>query len=129
VQGFSALEKGRRPGEYLAMPDNGFGGKANSRDFLLRAYSIRPHFKTARGGSGTIGIGEYIELSDPDGLAGFPIVNEGTPGRLLTGGDVDPESLRRGHHGDLWIGDEFGPWILHFDSGASSSMPPLRSPA
>ena len=33
---------GRRPGEHLAMPDNGFGTKANSFDFLLRAYYIRP---------------------------------------------------------------------------------------
>ena len=28
--------------------------KANSPDFLIRAYYIRPHFKTARGGSGTV---------------------------------------------------------------------------
>src|SRR5689334_8149898 len=42
VQGFSAIIGGRRRGEYLAMPDNGFGGKANSTDFLIRAYYIRP---------------------------------------------------------------------------------------
>ena len=34
------------------MPDNGFGNKANSRDFLIRAYYIEPDFKTGRGGSG-----------------------------------------------------------------------------
>jgi glycerophosphoryl diester phosphodiesterase len=32
------------------MPDNGFGGKANSRDFLIRAYYATPDFKTARVG-------------------------------------------------------------------------------
>ena len=31
VEGISAILAGRRPGEYLMVPDNGFGGKANSR--------------------------------------------------------------------------------------------------
>ena len=56
-------------------------------------------------------------------MIGFPIVNEATTDRLLTGGDIDPESMQRGRDGDLWIGDEFGPWILHFDSQG----PPPRS--
>ena len=116
VQGFSAVMTGRLPGEYLAMPDNGYGGKANSRDFLIRAYYIRPDFKTAHGGSGTIEVRDFISFSDPDHLTGFPIVHEGTDERLLTGGDVDPESLQRDHNGNFWMGEEFGPWILHFDS-------------
>lgn len=33
VEGFSAIINGRHPGEYLAMADNGFGAKTNSRDF------------------------------------------------------------------------------------------------
>jgi hypothetical protein len=45
VEGFSAIIAGRHPGEYLAMPDNGFGAKTNSADFLIRAYYIRPDFK------------------------------------------------------------------------------------
>jgi glycerophosphoryl diester phosphodiesterase len=138
VAGFSAVVAGRERGEYLAMPDNGFGGKANSVDFLLRAYYVRPDFKTARGGSGTIevdtGEGEFISFRDPDRRIGFPIVNEGTADRLLTGGDVDPESLQRGEDGSLWMGDEFGPWLLHFDAtgrllDAPSATPgPLMSP-
>ena len=115
VQGFSAVMSGREPGEYLAMPDNGYGGKANSRDFLIRAYYIEPDFKTARGGSGTIEVRDFIQFSDPDNLIGFPIVREGTSERYLTGGDIDPESLQRDHGGDFWMGEEFGPWILHFD--------------
>ena len=43
-------------------------------------------------------------------------MNEATTDRLLTGADIDPESLQRGRNGDLWMGEEFGPWILHFDS-------------
>ena len=96
------------------MPDNGFGGKANSVDFLIRAYYLRPDFKTAKGGTGDVEVGSFISFRDPDHVIGFPIVNEDTSRRLLTGGDIDPESLQRGRHGDLWVGDEFGPWILHF---------------
>ncbi len=36
-EGFSAIIDGGRHGRYLAMPDNGFGGKTNSKDFLIRA--------------------------------------------------------------------------------------------
>ena len=116
VEGFSGIIDGQHPGEYLAMADNGFGSKANSRDFLIRAYFIRPHFKTARGGSGTVKVGEFISFRDPGHKLAFPIVNEGTDRRLLTGADIDPESVQRGPNGDLWVGDEFGPWVLHFDS-------------
>jgi hypothetical protein len=130
VEGFSAIVDGRRHGEYLAMPDNGFGGKATSRDFLIRAYYITPDFKTARGGSGGVGVGldDFIQFSDPNSVIGFPIVNEGTADRLLTGGDIDPESLQRGKRGDLWVGDEFGPWILHFDAQGRLLDPPFATP-
>jgi len=129
VQGFSAVVSGRQPGEYLAMPDNGFGTKANSFDFLLRAYFIRPDFKTAKGGTGAVHVGldDFIQFSDPKGVIGFPIQRPAD--RLLTGADVDPESLQRGKNGDLWIGEEFGPWILHFDHNGVLLEPPFRVPA
>jgi glycerophosphoryl diester phosphodiesterase len=128
VQGFSALVSGRQPGEYLAMPDNGFGNKANSTDFLLRAYFIRPDFKTAKGGTGAfnVDVNHPIQFRDPNGLIGFPIQRSD---RLLTGADLDPESLQRGKDGDLWMGEEFGPWILHFDDSGVLLEPPFRVPA
>ena len=115
VQGFSALGRGRERDEYLAMPDNGFGGKAPSRDFLLRAYYVKIDFKTARGGTGDVEVRDFISFRDPDHKIGFAIVNEDTAERELTGFDLDPESLQRDHNGDLWMGEEFGPWIVHFD--------------
>ena len=128
VQGFSSIIDGRDPGEYLAMPDNGFGAKANSADFLIRAYYIRPEFKTAQGGTGSVAVGDYISFRDPGHHIGFPIVNENSPERLLTGGDIDPESLQRDHNGDLWVGDEFGPWILHFSADGVLLDPPFPIP-
>ena len=128
VEGFSSIVAGRGPGEYLAMEDNGFGGKAVSVDFLIRAYYIRPHFKTAQGGAGTVDVGDFISFRDPDHRLPFPIVNENTSRRLLTGGDIDPESLQRGPDGDLWVGDEFGPWILHFSPKGRLLDPPYDVP-
>lgn len=128
VQGFSAVIDGRRAGEYLAMPDNGFGSKANSRDFLIRAYYIAPEFKTSRGGSGRIVVGDFISFRDPNGLMGFPIVNDDTRRRLLTGADIDPESIQRAPNGDLWVGEEFGPWLLHFDRAGVLLDPPFAAP-
>jgi glycerophosphoryl diester phosphodiesterase len=130
VEGFSAIVKGRHAGEYLAMPDNGFGSKSNSVDFLLRAYYLRIDFKTAQDpAAGQVEVGDFISFRDPDRLIGFPIVREDTTRRLLTGGDVDPESLQRGRHGDLWVGDEFGPWILHFSATGRLLEPPFAMPA
>jgi glycerophosphoryl diester phosphodiesterase len=125
VVGFSGVVEGRRHGEYLAMADNGFGSKANSFDFLIRAYWIRPNFKTARGGSGSVDVGGFIQFSDPFRKIGFPIQNETKFGRFLTGADIDPESIQRDHRGHLWVGDEFGPWILHFDRFGRLVEPPI----
>ena len=48
------------------------------------------------GGTGDVQVGDFIPFRDPDRRIGFPIVNEATTERLLTGGDIDPESLQRG---------------------------------
>jgi hypothetical protein len=128
VLGFSAVIAGEHPGSYLAMPDNGYGSKANSADFLLRAYEVTPDFKTAKGGSGAVRVDDHISFRDPDHQLPFPIVNETTADRLLTGADLDPESLQRGRNGDLWMGEEFGPWILHFNGNGVLLEPPYALP-
>jgi hypothetical protein len=56
-------------------------------------------------------------------------INEGSFDRMLTGADIDPESLQRDHNGDLWVGDEFGPWILHFSAEGVLLDPPFQIPA
>lgn len=122
VQGFSAvLDAGH--GRYWAMPDNGYGAEENSKDFLLRMYRITPDFKTARGGSGTIQVGRYISLRDPDGHVPFALERSD---RQLTGGDFDIESVREDRHGDLWFGDEFGPFLLHTDETGKLLEPPIE---
>ncbi|MGW0218713.1 esterase-like activity of phytase family protein [Micromonospora chokoriensis] len=127
IPGFSAVipaQPGDRSGRrLLAMPDNGFGAKTNSADFLLRAYEIEPNYQrhgvTVRG---------HISFRDPDRRVPFPIVNGDTPERLLTGADFDIESLARDARGDLWIGDEFGPYLVRTDRSGKVLQAPIPLP-
>ena len=129
IPGFSAvLDAGG--GEFLAMPDNGFGTKGNSGDFLLRLYRIRPDFRAAGGGgavtgSGTVAVLGFIELRDPDGRVPFPLYRAD---RQLTGADFDLESVRRTKDGTLWFGEEFGPFLLHTDATGKVLEAPIPLP-
>ena len=115
IPGFSGVVD-NGDGTFWAMPDNGFGTKANSADFRLRLYRVKPDWETAKGGTGKIEIQGFISLRDPDRLIGFPIVNGSTKRRLLTGADLDIESVVRAPDGSFWIGDEFGPFLLHVNA-------------
>jgi hypothetical protein len=132
VQGVSGvLDAGN--GTFLVLLDNGYGAKGNSADFLLRLYYVRPDFETKKGGGGSVEVGDFIQLRDPLNLVPFPITNETTSDRLLTGADFDIESVRQAKNGDLWIGDEFGPYLLHFSADgvlleAPIALPGVQSP-
>lgn len=129
VQGFSAVQfaPGAR-GSYWVMSDNGFGAKYNSVDYLLRIYQITPNPKTPQGGSGTVRVDNFVQLRDPDKKIPFFIVNEFTPERDLTGFDFDIESFVVAQDGTLWVGDEFGPFLLHFDASGKLLDPPYPTP-
>jgi hypothetical protein len=129
VGGFSALLDAAGKDTFWAMPDNGFGSKANSRSFLLRVYRVHADFETARRGSGAVEILDWITLRDPDGRVPFEIVTEGSEERLLTGGDFDLESMRVAGNGELWFGEEFGPFLLHTDATGKVLEAPIPLPA
>jgi len=129
VQGFSGVLRAG-PALWWALPDNGYGRKENSADWLLRIYRVRTDFDPPGGGTGPAAVDGFVELSDPDGRFPYPMVRAD---RLFTGADVDPESILEARDGAFWIGDEFGPWMLHFDrSGrlldAPVSLKGVRSP-
>lgn len=127
IPGFSAAID-NRDGTFWAQPDNGFGAKGNSADFLLRLYLVKPRWTTAGGGAGDIQVLRHITLADPSHRIGFPIVNESTGDRQLTGDDFDIESVQRGRDGSFWIGDEFGPFLLHVDSRGRVLSAPVAFP-
>jgi hypothetical protein len=86
----------------------------------------------------------FITLRDPDhkltftlqaerdtyyGVATNPAVDPAIKsGRLLTGADFDIESVRRDRHGNLWFGDEFGPFLVKTDKSGKVLRAPIPLP-
>ena len=127
IPGFSGMID-NDDGTFWAMPDNGFGTKANSADFRLRLYLIEPDWEDANGGEGEIKIKSFISLRDPDHKIKWPLVNGDTRRRLLTGADFDIESVVRGKNGTFWIGDEFGPFLLRVSATGKVLSAPVPFP-
>lgn len=128
VQGFSAVQFADQ-NTFWFMADNGFGSKNNSSDFLLRIYRVDPNFRGTEDGDGSVKLGEtFIQLADPDQKIPFPIVNDSTSERLLTGADFDIESFTLAPDGTIWIGDEFGPYLLHFGASGKLLDAPISTP-
>ncbi|WP_052711720.1 esterase-like activity of phytase family protein [Elstera litoralis] len=108
VQGFSGIQS-RGNGLFYILTDNGFGGKGNSPDALLMVHRVQTDWATGKADRQ-----ETRFLHDPDKKIPFAIVNENTDKRYLTGADLDPESIAFvGNR--LFIGDEFGPYIIEVD--------------
>ncbi|WP_106435791.1 esterase-like activity of phytase family protein [Streptomyces davaonensis] len=105
VQGFSGVVN-RHDGTYDVLSDNGYGAKANSADFLLRVHRVKSDTRT-----GQVKVLGGFNLTDPDHKVPFPLTRAD---RTLTGADFDVESIVRSYDGTLWLGDEFGPFLLHF---------------
>ena len=108
LQGHSGIKK-MPDGSFWILTDNGSGSKANSPDSMLYLNRYSVDFK----GGGMKRL-ETIFLHDPDKKVPFRIVHEGTKQRYLTGSDFDTESFQLAG-GALWIGDEFGPFLIKAD--------------
>lgn len=145
-------------GTFIALPDNGYGSKANSADYVLGFYVVTPQLK--RRGDGTTTPGpvtnnSFTPFNDKLGLlsngfgvdmlitADFESYRSGAgygqntgvavdpsirQGRLLTGYDFDVESIARAEDGSYWVGEEFGPFILHFDGDGTLIDEPVPHP-
>lgn len=141
VQGFSGVLAGAN-GSYQMLVDNGFGAKANSADALLRMYAVQVDWAAKTVAAADFGSGaalpgfnaaSRITLNDSLRRMPFAIVADGATypgsaiavdaaigaGRLLTGADLDVESVRRDRQGNLWFGEEFGPFLVKADAGGT----------
>ncbi|MEU4557949.1 esterase-like activity of phytase family protein [Actinoplanes sp. NPDC023936] len=106
VQGFSGIAD-NGDGTFDVLSDNGYGNQANSGDFLLRIQRLAPAFR-----SNTVDVLGGVNLTDPNGFVPWKLTRSD---RVLTGSDFDVESIVKAKDGSYWIGDEFGPYLLHFD--------------
>jgi hypothetical protein len=143
IPGWSGL-LANRDGTFTALPDNGYGAKGNSADYVLGYYTVEARFKTCSDGTTAPGPVEnrtFVAFNDRNGIlnngsgveltitadrdnyfsgagsgadSGIAVESSISAGRLLTGYDFDIESIARDKDGTFWVGEEFGPYILHF---------------
>jgi hypothetical protein len=153
VQGVSAVIPAGH-GQWWALGDNGYGARNTSADWQLPIYRM----DLGLGTTGTPKVLNTVLLSDPRKYVPWKTVCDPTVGtdlppfsfnvlpltkpaacgtdpaaRLLTGFDFDPESIEIAGDGTFWIGDEFGPFLLHADRhgrllGAPIAAPGVKSP-
>ena len=153
IPGFSGVIPSGWPDIYIGLPDNGYGAQTNSADFVIGFYHFRPHFKTHGDDTtsrGPVSVLDFTPFSDPRGLlsdsyitggpvyartnyypapaAQIPVDPAIQNGRLLTGADFDVESITRLDDGTFWVGEEFGPYLLHFDAQGRLLSLPVRHP-
>lgn len=142
----------------LGLPDNGFGAKGNSADYVLGYYVIKPDFKTHGDGTtepGPVAKKAFVAFNDRRGLlkngvavdltitadlpnylsgagvgtdSGIAVDPSIKHKRLLTGYDFDIESIARAKDGTFWVGEEFGPYILHFAKDGTLLDEPVPHP-
>jgi hypothetical protein len=151
IPGFSGIIPGPWPGTFIGLPDNGYGAQTNSADFVLGFYVFKPTFKTKSDGTtsrGPVQVISFTPFSDPNGLVDETYITDGPVykhntyystsaipvdasiknGKLLTGADFDVESITRMNDGTFWVGEEFGPYLLHFDAKGRLLNKPFRHP-
>jgi hypothetical protein len=147
VQGFSSMVPADA-GAWWALADNGYAWRGNSADFQLVFYRVDPRWGDPAGPR----VLETVILRDPDRHIRWTIVcdqTHGTPlppfsfnalpavpaacgadpdARILTGFDLDPESFVRAPDGTFWIGEEFGPFLVHVAADGRVLEPPVPIP-
>jgi len=114
VQGFSSLVS-LGENNYIALQDNGFGAMANSADYPLRWFRLSLELDNPPQQGNPVEVQGFVNLSDPDGLLPFAITHDDST-RFLTGADLDPESFVKMPDGSFWVGEEFGPSLVHFSA-------------
>jgi hypothetical protein len=156
IPGFSGMIPSTTRGSSFALPDNGFGAQGNSADFVIGFYEVTPAFKRDGDGTttpGSVAVHDFTPFSDPWGYlddpddpyitdgpvynrinyyappaAQIPVDPSIKTGRWLTGADFDVESIARLEDGTFWVGEEFGPYLLHFDAQGRLLQKPVRHP-
>lgn len=152
IPGFSGMIPSQVAGSYYGLPDNGYGSQGNSADFVIGFYEVTPNFKVTADGTttpGSVAVKSFTPFSDPNGLltkgsyiTNGPVYTRSTyygnsaigvdasisNGKWLTGADFDVESFTRMNDGSFWVGEEFGPYLLHFNAQGQLMSAPIAHP-
>ena len=147
VQGISSMVPAS-DGTWWALADNGYAWRWNSADFQLVLHRLDLRFGDPAGPR----VLETVVLRDPDRRIPWTIVCDPDHGaklpdfsfnvlpspppacgaertaRILTGFDLDPESLVRAPDGTFWIGEEYGPFLVHVAADGRVLEPPVEVP-
>jgi glycerophosphoryl diester phosphodiesterase len=133
VQGFSSLIP-RDGSRFVALQDNGFGGMADSPDYPLGWFHLHLELDDPPTEGGRVEVVDLVTWSDPLKKIPFALTLGDSANRPLTGADFDPESFVRMSDGSFWVGEEFGPSLVHVGPDgvvvekpvAIPVVPPLR---
>ena len=112
---------------------------------MLRIYAVNINFSSTNKNNNSVAANQYINFRDPDRKLSFTIQADyshyyndtGKPevnkviieNRWLTGADIDPESVRIDKTGTLWLGDEFGPFLINVDASGKVLRQEIPLPA
>jgi len=110
VQGFSSMVH-LSDNHYLLLQDNGFGTLANSPDVPLQWFHVTVDLADDPNTKGLVTLENHTFITDPHHFL-LDVPDDGH----LTGAHLDPESFVQLADGSFWIGDEFGPALIHADS-------------
>ncbi len=122
VQGFSSIIA-LEGGQHLVLQDNGFGTLANSPDVPLQWFHFRLNMTGDAEAPGSVELENVTFITDPQ----LHLV-ESPPGGRLTGAHLDPESFVGLDDGTFWIGDEFGPALIHVNAQGQVMSPAVDIP-
>jgi len=122
VQGFSSILH-QAENRYLVLQDNGFGTLANIPDFPFHCFHLTIELAINSKTRGKVTLEDQTFITDPN----HHIADAPENGQL-TGAHLDPESFVRLQDGSFWIGEEFGPSLVHVDSLGHVLAPPVDIP-
>lgn len=123
ILSFSSILATNKVDIFWCLTDNGFGKKNNSADYIPRLYEL----KLDKDGNASYQK-RYLQFTDPDKKLSFPIQADYEhyyndirlpnvdisikENRLLTGADINPESIQIDSNHHLWIAESFGPFLI-----------------
>jgi hypothetical protein len=112
--GLSSLEYSGRDNVYYALPDRGPGDGSARYHCRWQMIELKPPV-----GSGSSGSGRVVGTTLLWAKDGKPLIGASTafdPKSSDRNHRFDPEAIRLGPTGSLYISDEYGPYIYEFDS-------------